>query len=328
MDAAETRWIGYNLAVLTQASRFCRVAILSRQRGADALRRELTERSATNPWMQVLESTDKPSFPSGETVLVLSDRDAEEHWPWVQDWATYTEKLELPSDLAIQNLGLIAEWVVRFGKVVQERTSLRRLIDRFEERIKKDSARVRMADLLQEANHRLQEQVVRDGLTGIPNRRCFEEHFDFLWGRSAGDQTPMALIFCDIDHFKKLNDTLGHQEGDRALRLVASRLESLVEGADDLVARYGGEEFVIVLYDCDREKATDVAERLRIGVKALEIPHPQHAAGVVTISLGVACDIPSLMSSAEDFLHLADTMLYEAKSGGRDCWRMAPSTSA
>lgn len=286
------------------------------------------ERSSANPWFLVLDSTDKPSFPSGETILVLADRDAEEHWPWVQDWASYTEKLDLPTDLAVQNLGLLTEWVVRYGKVVQERTSLRRLVDRFEERIKKDSARVRMADLLQEANHRLQEQVVRDGLTGIPNRRCFEEHFDYLWGRSAGDQTPMALILCDIDHFKKLNDCLGHQEGDRCLRLVASCLESLVRGPDDLVARYGGEEFVVVLFDCDREKASEVAERLRIGVKELGLVHPDYQAGVVTISLGVACDIPLLTSSAEDFLHLADTMLYHAKSGGRDCWKLAPECVA
>jgi diguanylate cyclase (GGDEF)-like protein len=304
------------------------VAILSRQDGAQALRRELMERSSANPWFLVLDSTDKPSFPSGETILVLADRDAEEHWPWVQDWASYTEKLDLPTDLAVQNLGLLTEWVVRYGKVVQERTSLRRLVDRFEERIKKDSARVRMADLLQEANHRLQEQVVRDGLTGIPNRRCFEEHFDYLWGRSAGDQTPMALILCDIDHFKKLNDCLGHQEGDRCLRLVASCLESLVRGPDDLVARYGGEEFVVVLFDCDREKASEVAERLRIGVKELGLVHPDYQAGVVTISLGVACDIPLLTSSAEDFLHLADTMLYHAKSGGRDCWKLAPECVA
>ena len=291
------------------------------------MRRELAARSEPEPWFQLLESTDKPSLTPGETVLVLADGDAEVHWPWIQDWATYTEKLELPVQLSGQDFRLLAEWVVRFGKVVQERTSLRRLIDRFEERIRKDSARVRMADLLQDANHRLQEQIVRDGLTGIANRRCFEERFDYLWGRSAGDQSSMALILCDIDFFKKLNDSLGHQEGDRCLRAVAARLEALIEGADDLVARYGGEEFVVVLADCDRDKAVEIAERLRKGVKELAIPHPQYDAGVVTISLGVACGVPSLTSSAEDFLHLADSFLYEAKASGRDCWRIAPAAT-
>jgi len=313
--------------VLTPASRFCRVAILSRQEGANALRRELSERSATDPWLQVLDSSDKPTLPNGETLFVLIDRDGEVDWPWAEDVGAYTEKLRLPEGLRDQDAVALADWIFRLGKVTLERTSLRRLIDRFEDRIKKDSARIRMADLLQEANHRLQEQVVRDGLTGIPNRRCFEEHFDFLWGRSAGDQTPMALILCDIDHFKKLNDSLGHQEGDRCLRLVASRLEALVQGPDDLVARYGGEEFVVVLSDCDREKASGIAEQLRIGVKELGLIHPEYEAGVVTISLGVACDVPSLTSSAEDFLHLADTMLYHAKSGGRNCWKLAPITS-
>ena len=272
----------------------------------------------------MLEGSEKPSIPAGETLLVLADPGAEEVWPWIADNDNFTEKLVLPKDLRPEDAPVLADWVERFGRVYQEKVSLRRLIDRFEERIKKDSGRVRMADLLQEANHRLQEQSVRDGLTGIPNRRRFEEHFDYLWGRSAGEGTPIALILSDIDFFKKLNDSLGHQEGDRCLQEVASKLDSLVQGEDDLVARYGGEEFVILLWNCDREKAAKVAEELRAGVAGLAVNHPEHPKGIVTISLGVACDIPNLTSSAEDFLHQADSLLYEAKSSGRDCWKMAP----
>ncbi|HQF54293.1 MAG TPA: diguanylate cyclase [Fibrobacteria bacterium] len=308
-----------------QASRLCRVAILSGQEGVEALRQELALRSSDEQWLLVVDGMERPSVPPGEILLVLSDQDAEAAWPWIADESSYSERLTLPRDFRSQDAGVIADWVQRFGRLHQERTSLRRLIDRFEERIKRDSGRVRMADLLQEANHRLQEQSVRDGLTGIPNRRRFEEQFDYLWGRSAGEGTSIALILTDIDFFKRLNDSLGHQEGDRCLQEVARKLESLVVGEDDLVARYGGEEFVVLLWNCDRARAAEMAEKLRVGIRDLAIKHPDHPAGVVTISLGVSCDVPSLTSSAEDFLHNADTLLYEAKSAGRDCWKMGPA---
>jgi len=307
----------------------CRVAILSQQEGAEALRQELLSLSTAEQWLMVSDGSDPPGqVPAGEVFVVLADPGAEEKWPWVVEESRYTDRFELPDNFRLEDAKVFAHWVQRICRIHQERVSMRRLIDRFEERIKRDSGRVRMADLLQEANHRLQEQSVRDGLTGIPNRRRFEEHFDYMWGRSAGEGTSIALILTDIDFFKKLNDSLGHQEGDRCLQEVAHKLETVVEGEDDLVARYGGEEFVVLLWNCDREKAAAMAEKLRQGVRDLAIHHPQHPQGIVTISLGVSCDIPSLTSSAEDFLHLADTLLYEAKSSGRDCWKMAPLPQA
>jgi len=327
MDGAKATGKRYTGFVTIQASRLCRIAILSGQEGVDALRQELALRSSAEQWLLVVDGQERPVVPPGEILLVLSDQDAEVSWPWSADESNYTERLMLPRDFRSADAAVIADWVQRFGRLHQERISLRRLIDRFEERIKRDSGRVRMADLLQEANHRLQEQSVRDGLTGIPNRRRFEEQFDYLWGRSAGEGTSIALILTDIDFFKKLNDCLGHQEGDRCLQEVARKLESIVVGEDDLVARYGGEEFVVLLWNCDRERAAEMAEKLRVGIRELAINHPEHPAGIVTISLGVSCDVPSLTSSAEDFLHHADTLLYEAKSSGRDCWRMSPAGS-
>lgn len=305
-----------------QSSRLCRVAILSDQSAADHLRQELVSGSSDDQWLVVLDGHEKPAFSSGEVLLVLADSDAIDGADWLADPGNYTELLPLPELLEPANVRFVANWVRRFGRVHQEKVSLRRLVDRFEERIKRDSGRIRMADLLQEANQRLQEQSVRDGLTGIPNRRRFEEHFDYLWGRSAGEGAPIALILTDIDFFKKLNDSLGHQEGDRCLQEVARKLESLVLGEEDLVARYGGEEFVVLLWNCGRERAAEMAEALRMGVRELEIRHPEHPSGIVTISLGVACEVPSLTSSAEDFLHQADSILYEAKTSGRDCWKM------
>ncbi len=313
----------YTLGVVNPVSRLCRVAILSAQEGAEALRQELTVAENATGWLMVLEGQEKPVLPSGDILLVLYDAGAEAVWPWLLEDGLCTEKLPLPMNLSSQNAPMLADWVRRIGEIHLEKISLRRLVDRFEERIKKDSGRVRMADLLQEANHRLQEQSVRDGLTGIPNRRRFEEHFDYMWGRSAGEGAPIALILIDIDFFKKLNDSLGHQEGDRCLQEVARKLESVVDGEDDLVARYGGEEFVVLLWNCDRPKAAEMAEKLRVGVRECAINHPQHPSGIVTISLGVSCEIPSLISSAEDFLHQADSLLYSAKESGRDCWKMA-----
>lgn len=288
----------------------------------------IVEKAAEEPWIQPCAPEVLQQAPPGEIAIAVCDPGAENVWLWLAKADHLAERLELPPDLREAEVQTLVDWIFKLGRLHLERFSLRRLIDRFEERIKRDSGRVRMADLLQEANQRLQEQSVRDGLTGIPNRRRFEEHFDFLWGRAAGEEVPIALILSDIDFFKKLNDSLGHQEGDRCLQEVAHKLRTLVEGEDDLVARFGGEEFVILLWNADRARASQVAESLRVGIRDLAIEHPLHPAGRVTISLGVACAIPSLTSSAEDFLHQADSLLYQAKSLGRDRWEIDPKEAA
>lgn len=306
------------------SARVCKVALFSNQENAAPLRDHLKGLTSENPWFQIVEPDSVRTSTLGELVIGVVDSDAAGSWPWLASAGYFADQVPLPAAMRLEDIAVVGEWVLRLGRVHLERTALRRLMDRFEERIKKDSGRVRMADLLQEANVRLQEQSVRDGLTGIPNRRRFEEQFDYLWGRAAGEGAPITLILSDIDFFKKLNDALGHQEGDRCLQTVARRMHDLIEGEDDLVARYGGEEFVILLWNADEETADEVAELLRTSVRELGIPHPQHPAGRVTISLGVACATPGLTSSAEDFLHHADSLLYEAKSAGRDCWKRRP----
>jgi len=306
------------------SSRVCKVALFSNQENAQSLHDQLHGLSSENPWLQVVDPESVRSTALGELVLAVVDSDAAETWSWLASAGHFADTVRLPVAMRPEDVVVVTDWILRMGRVHLERTTLRRLMDRFEERIKKDSGRVRMADLLQEANVRLQEQSVRDGLTGIPNRRRFEEQFDYMWGRAAGEGAPITLILSDIDFFKKLNDALGHQEGDRCLQAVARRMHELVDGEDDLVARYGGEEFVILLWNAGEERADEVAELLRTAVKELGIAHPQHPAGRVTISLGVACATPGLTSSAEDFLHHADSLLYEAKSAGRDCWKRRP----
>jgi diguanylate cyclase (GGDEF)-like protein len=179
---------------------------------------------------------------------------------------------------------------------------------------------------LEEANRRLQEANVglqvlstQDGLTGVANRRRFEEVFDLEWRRACRAGLPLALVMIDIDHFKRYNDTQGHQRGDDCLRRVAAALGGSLHRAGDLVARYGGEEFVVVLPGTDEEHAAGYAEILRQGIEALAIPHPWASpSGVITVSLGVAAAHASDSSTPDALLAAADRALYSAKTGGRN----------
>src|SRR5688500_1708773 len=123
---------------------------------------------------------------------------------------------------------------------------------------------------LEEANRRLEELSFIDSLTEIANRRQFEQILDLEWRRAVRSGSPISLILADIDHFKKFNDSHGHQAGDRCLRDVATLLDSIVQRAGDQVARYGGEEFAAMLPETDAEGAASIAERMRQAVEGLE----------------------------------------------------------
>jgi diguanylate cyclase (GGDEF)-like protein len=233
-----------------------------------------------------------------------------------------SERLLVPPQMGVESIAMLSQWVGRIGTLVLERQSMRRLVDRFESRIKSHSNDARMKDLLKEANERLQEQFVRDALTGVPNRRRFDEQIDYLWGRAVGEEASVAVMMLDIDFFKKLNDSLGHQAGDECLIKVAQRLHERIEGNDDLLARYGGEEFVALLWDADEEKACQVAESLRAGVEELGLVNPGNPGGLVTISIGISVERPNFTSSAEEFLRHADQALYRSKESGRNRWTL------
>jgi diguanylate cyclase (GGDEF)-like protein/PAS domain S-box-containing protein len=169
------------------------------------------------------------------------------------------------------------------------------------------------------AEDQLRRLSAQDGLTGLANRRTFDEALESEWARSVRSGLALALVFVDIDHFKRFNDTFGHQAGDECLRAVALTLQELASRAGDLVARYGGEEFVVLLPSTSLEQARTVAERLRAGVEALRIPHGSSDAGdFISISLGVAGLKPTLDDIADELLRRADLALYAAKAAGRD----------
>jgi len=164
------------------------------------------------------------------------------------------------------------------------------------------------------------ERISRmDGLTGVANRRYFEERLARLWSDALEVRSPISVIMLDIDRFKHYNDSAGHQAGDDCLRKVAAALESGVVREDDLVARYGGEEFVVLLPATDQVAALAVAERIRSAIAELRIPHPDSdVAQVVTISLGVATARTGNIDSPQELIERADRALYRAKRSGRN----------
>lgn len=168
-------------------------------------------------------------------------------------------------------------------------------------------------------NDTLQHLATSDALTGVANRRHFDQYLDYEWRRSARTGSPLTLILCDVDFFKKFNDHYGHQAGDNCLRLVAAAIKGAVKRPADLVVRYGGEEFAVILPNTDTRGAAKVAEQIRLGVRALEITHAQSTAHQnVSLSLGVASTVPHPQGSPATLIATADQALYQAKAEGRD----------
>ncbi|MDD5175545.1 MAG: diguanylate cyclase [Sterolibacterium sp.] len=158
----------------------------------------------------------------------------------------------------------------------------------------------------------------RDSLTGISNRRSFDDKLDIEWRRALRDDLPIALVMVDVDHFKRYNDTYGHQSGDECLRQVAQAMQNTLFRPSDLVARYGGEEFTMILPATDSEGVMVVAERIQDGIARLTIPHSRGEQGRVTLSIGIASVVPQPGTGCEALIAAADAALYRAKHDGRN----------
>ena len=166
---------------------------------------------------------------------------------------------------------------------------------------------------------RLAETVMQDGLTGIHNRRRFDEHLQRAWAQGTRERRPIALLLADLDHFKAYNDRYGHQAGDEAMKAVAGVLAHFARRPLDLAARYGGEEFAVILFDAQRGHAEYIAGEILEAVRKLGIVHQDSAAApVLTISIGVGCVLPAARRSWAGLVQLADQALYAAKDGGRN----------
>lgn len=183
-------------------------------------------------------------------------------------------------------------------------------------------ARVNTQIRLKQHSDLLESYAFRDGLTGLANRRAFDDRGDAEWNRCRRTASPLSAIMIDVDHFKLYNDSYGHGQGDDCLRSVAKALASRVHRSSDLLARYGGEEFVVLLPDTDHAAALVTGEKLREAVEQMRMEHrASKVTDHVTISVGVATAVPAEEGRLTALLEQADGMLYVCKSAGRNCVR-------
>jgi diguanylate cyclase (GGDEF)-like protein/PAS domain S-box-containing protein len=163
----------------------------------------------------------------------------------------------------------------------------------------------------------LEQLATRDGLTGLANRRCFDDTLHAEWARALRQHQPLSLLMVDVDNFKAYNDANGHLGGDECLKRIATAVSTEMR-ANDLVARYGGEEFAVILPNQSLKGAACVAERIRTRVEQLQVPNRLAHKQRVTVSIGAATAIASAENSASDLVAIADAALYRAKHMGRN----------
>jgi diguanylate cyclase (GGDEF)-like protein len=157
-----------------------------------------------------------------------------------------------------------------------------------------------------------------DPLTGIPNRRAFDERLESEWKRAMRDKVPLSFLMLDLDKFKDYNDRYGHQQGDELLKAAAAVIVACARRPGDLAARIGGEEFGVLLPSTKLENACVVAEKLRSGIEKLSVPTERGEETKITISIGVASGVPLPKSDSAELVGAADSRLYAAKSDGRN----------
>ena len=179
--------------------------------------------------------------------------------------------------------------------------------------------------LLEIKSQKMERLSNTDVLTGLYNRRYFDEAFDREWKRSGRNNSLLSVILFDIDHFKIINDTFGHQVGDEYLKKTAAALTSVFKRDYDIVARYGGEEFIVLLPGINADHASQLAEKVKKRIESMTTDHLGKKVGT-TISAGIMCCVPNFNTISDSIISCADQALYIAKQGGRN--RVAVYTSA
>ncbi len=180
------------------------------------------------------------------------------------------------------------------------------------------SERKRAEQQLQEAYRAVEAMAMTDGLTGLANRRHFDQYLGSEWRRAMRERQPLTLLMIDVDFFKPYNDTYGHTRGDSCLKQIAEACQDVVARPGDLVARFGGEEFTVILPNTASEGGWQVALEICEAVRRRKLPHRGNPGGIVTVSIGCATAVPQFGKHAFNLIEWADTALYKAKQNGRD----------
>lgn len=215
-----------------------------------------------------------------------------------------------------------SDYLVKFPDVIEVLARIRAHSRSYlaqQQRDKAFAALRKMQIELERKNAELEALSCRDGLTGILNRRGFDDYLSKEWLRAIREVRELGLLLIDIDFFKTYNDNYGHQGGDECLRRVAYVMGSTLKRPRDVVARYGGEEFAVILPDTNLVGASKIAESLRHAIDSMNIPHAHSkVTDHVTISIGVASVRPTPTQTAEMLVEMSDKALYEAKRSGRN----------
>ena len=219
------------------------------------------------------------------------------------------------------------ELEARISAALGWRRSMLIRVEREDELEKREKELIKVTEVLQQTNERLQLLSTRDALPGVANRRGLNDFFDMEWRRAAREEGCLSLVMIDVDDFKNFNDSQGHQAGDECLWMIALSLKDCLNRGADMVGRYGGEEFLVVLPDTPMEGALQVAEAMRQSVQDKGVGHStsRTGAGVVTVSVGVASAEPTMAIDSAILLAAADKALYEAKNQGRNRGAAAPA---
>lgn len=260
----------------------------------------------------------------GKEILFADSSESMDDWELIDEYGLPIAQEERPSKVTLRNkqpmqdqmIGLKhkssgqEKWLlVHTNPILSKKSHLDEVVIVFTE----VSFLLQYRNEMQNRNNQLKHLSLTDGLTGIPNRRYFEEYLYDIWEDMRKQRKSMALIMLDIDYFKKFNDTYGHIEGDICLKKIAKVLEETVHDSGK-VFRYGGEEFAVILPNADEHTSTKLAARLRQEVEKLRIPHSVSTdRAYVTVSTGAASFVPQDMENVERYVQSADNQLYEAK---------------
>ena len=234
---------------------------------------------------------------------------------WAEDSINIGTKI-LWSESSLAAIRDAADQIIAVGIIYRD-VSKRKQVEAEQEQLIAELGHAKKS--AEEANQKLERLATLDGLTQLANRRTFDEYLVREWYRQARHSSPLSIILCDIDYFKRYNDTYGHQTGDECLKKIADILKNSITRPSDLVARYGGEEFVLVLPSTNAQGAIHVAQRIKTNFRKQKIPHIQSDIDkYLTLSMGVSCAFPNHNQSVELLIKAADDALYEVKAKGRN----------